>query len=411
MKLFAFASGRITEMKTQRSSAQWAIAGVIGVAFMGSGLITPLYAFYQKIFGFSEITLTFVYAAYALGNALALLFFGKLSDIFGRRPVAVASIVAGGAATLLFLFAESTASLAIARVLSGIAVGLASGTGSAWLADRGEDKRRATVLANAANAFGFALGPLLGGLLAQYTAAPLKSPFYVYLAILALVGIGAARAPETIEKKRAVNLREALRPRAGLPPEIRARFVAPAVTVFGTFSLVGFYAALIPTILHRDMHASSPIIAGAVVFLLAALAGTFTILTRGSGKRFAMLSALGLLVPAVVLVLLAQSSHSPPLLVAATIVAAGCWGLGIRGSLQVVNEIAPADRRAEVTSLYYLIGFIGNSIPVIGVGLISAVASPIVASATFGCTIAAFALVAVIIEVRAKSASDTAMAA
>ncbi|MBV8373288.1 MAG: MFS transporter, partial [Candidatus Eremiobacteraeota bacterium] len=156
-----------------KRGAPWIVASVIGVAFMGSGLLTPLYPFYQKAFGFSEVTLTFVYAAYALGNALALLLFGRISDMFGRRPVALATVAVGIISMLLFLFAQSTAWLVIGRILSGIAVGLASGTGAAWLADDAEDKARASVIANVANGFGFALGPLLGGLLAQYGAAPL----------------------------------------------------------------------------------------------------------------------------------------------------------------------------------------------------------------------------------------------
>ena len=41
------------------------VAGLeIAVMFMGSTLLTPLYGIYRAEFGFSEITLTLVYAAY-----------------------------------------------------------------------------------------------------------------------------------------------------------------------------------------------------------------------------------------------------------------------------------------------------------------------------------------------------------
>jgi hypothetical protein len=83
----------------------------------------------------------------------------------------------------------------------------------------------------------------------------------------------------------------------------------------------------------------------------------------------------------------------------ATVIGAACWGLGIRGSLQVVNEIAPAEQRAQVASTYYIAGFAGNSIPVIGVGLLTAITTPITASLTFACTIATFALGAVAADV------------
>src|SRR5579884_1573860 len=167
-----------------RAPAGGIAATLIGVAFMGSGLITPLYVLYEKAFGFSEVTTTLVYAAYVVGNLAALLFFGKLSDDIGRRRVGAASIAVGCASMLLFLFARDTTWLFVARVLSGIAVGLASGTGTAWLADLLDDKARATALATAANAFGFAAGPLAAGFLAQYTGSPLHFPFYVYLPLV-----------------------------------------------------------------------------------------------------------------------------------------------------------------------------------------------------------------------------------
>src|ERR1700744_627816 len=133
---------------------EWVIAAVIGSAFMGSSLITPLYASYQKEFGFSEITLTLIYAAYVLGNLGALLFLGKLSDRIGRRPVALGAVAAGCCSMLFFLFAHGTIWLALGRILSGIAVGMATGTSAAWLSDISDDKQHATIVTNAANAFG-----------------------------------------------------------------------------------------------------------------------------------------------------------------------------------------------------------------------------------------------------------------
>jgi hypothetical protein len=64
--------------------------------------------------------------------------------------------------------------------------------------------------------------------------------------------------------------------------------------------------------------------------------------------------------------------------------------------LQVVNEIAPAQQRAEVISSYLLCCYVGNALPVVGVGVISKLATPVIASSTFAITIAAFAVAALI---------------
>ncbi len=60
----------------------------------------------------------------------------------------------------------------------------------------------------------------------------------------------------------------------------------------------------------------------------------------------------------------------------------------------MVNQIAPDDRRAEVVSSFYIMCFVGNSMPVIGVGVLSTLSDPFTASVAFACTVAALALAA-----------------
>jgi MFS family permease len=66
-----------------------AVAGKLGVMFVGATLPTPLYPLYREAFGFSAVTLTLIYATYDLGNLAALLFFGPLSDQIGRRATSL----------------------------------------------------------------------------------------------------------------------------------------------------------------------------------------------------------------------------------------------------------------------------------------------------------------------------------
>ena len=70
-------------------------AAMIGVLFAGSTVFTPLYVIYKQQFGFSQISLTLIYAVYVLGNFAALLLFGRLSDEIGRRKIAVTAICGG----------------------------------------------------------------------------------------------------------------------------------------------------------------------------------------------------------------------------------------------------------------------------------------------------------------------------
>src|SRR3954467_750148 len=83
------------------------VAGVIGLALFASGTPSPLYATYRELWGFSPVVLTLVYATYAFGVLAALIFAGRISDQWGRRPVLLVSLGTLLVTTVLFMVAGS----------------------------------------------------------------------------------------------------------------------------------------------------------------------------------------------------------------------------------------------------------------------------------------------------------------
>lgn len=363
--------------------------------FVGATLPTPLYPLYRQRFGFGEVTLTLVYSIYVLGNLCALFFFARLSDQIGRRATAWPAVIIGAASATAFGLASGTAWLFVARALSGFATGLASSTLTAWIAELqpGGRSRAGAVTATVANFLGLAIGPLIGSLLAQWSVQPLRLPFLVYLAMLAVMGIALSHVPETVEQRTRRFSDLSLRPRFGVPRNQIAAFVSPAVTAFVTFALIGFYAALIPSLLADALKDPRPLVAGAVLFLLFAVAAIAVVATRAMASRTAMLASLALFSPAVALLILAEHTHRLSLLLAASAMAGIAASLGYRGSLAVVNRIAPEERRGEVVSTYLIVMFCGNSLPVIGIGLLSARTGPSAAHAAFASLIALLAII------------------
>jgi MFS family permease len=372
------------------------VASMIGALFAGSTVPTPLYVIYKQQFGFSQISLTLIYAAYVVGNLAALLLFGRLSDQIGRRRSGVIAMAIAIISALIFLFAQGIVSLYAGRILSGLAIGIGAGTGTAWLAEliAEENKSRATVIATSANFVGLGIGALMSGVLADWISSPLRLPFIVYLAVLVPMSALVWFSHETVSDPVQTIERISLRPQLSVPAEIRAQFVAPAVTGFGAMALVGFYAALAPSLLAEHLHETSHAAAGAVFLELAAVVAASIVATQSLSSRAAMLWALGLMLPSVALLVSAQIVASMAIMIVATAACGIAAGLGYRGSLQVVNQIAPEHRRAEVVSSYFVCGFSGNALPVIGVGVISTLASSTAASLVFAVTISLFALVA-----------------
>lgn len=146
----------------------------------------PLYGLYQEKFGFSELTVTVVYAVYAFGVMGVLLLAGNASDTVGRRPVLLWGLGFAAASAVCFLAATGLGWLYVGRLLSGLSAGLFTGAATAYVMELAPPggAARATFVATAANMGGLGCGPLLAGLLAQYAPgrctcrSPSTSPWW-----------------------------------------------------------------------------------------------------------------------------------------------------------------------------------------------------------------------------------------
>ena len=386
---------------THNRLALTAVASQLGIMFIGAILPTPLYPLYRQAFGFSGVTLTLIYATYVLGNLTALLFFGRLADQIGRRSASLPAVAVGIASTIVFAAAQGTAWLFVARGLSGFSTGLAAGAATAWIAELyvGNDKGRAARLASGANFFGCAAGPLMGGLFAQFAVAPLRLSYLAYLVLLFAAAAAILLPQETVMQRKPIGEID-LHPRIGIPSTIRLQFISPAVTGFATFSLIGFYAALIPSLLRETLHQTSPLVAGGIVCELFLVAAVAILISGKLASQTATLAALLLLPPSVWILVGAEIGHSLTLLIFAAALGGLAGGLGYRGSLEVINRIAPADRRSEVVSSYMIALFAGNSVPVIGIGFLSAATTALTAHVTFAAVLTVLAAIAMLTGIK-----------
>lgn len=156
---------------------------------MGIGLIVPVMPdLIQEIQGSDLgtaalwggiLSTTFAVMQFLFGPVI-----GGLSDRFGRRPVLLISLVVMALDYLVMAVAGSIALLMLGRIVGGITAATQS-TANAYMADisRPEDRAANFGLVGAAFGLGFVLGPLLGGLLAEFGT---RAPFYAAAALAAL---------------------------------------------------------------------------------------------------------------------------------------------------------------------------------------------------------------------------------
>ena len=356
---------------------------------------TPLWSLYSQRDRFSSLTVTIVFAVYALAVALSLFLAGHLSDWLGRRRVLVPALMLEMLAGIVFMAWPSLAGLLLARALSGLGIGAVSATAMAWLAELGGvDSRRAQVVAIGANLGGLGLGGLVSGVLAQWSSSALLIPFAVFTAALALALLALLAAPETRERR---SPRPRYRPqRVSVPSGSRGRFFAAALGAAIAFAIFGLLTSLAPSFLAGTLHEPSRALAGAVSFAAFATAALAQTVAASRSTQTLLAAAVPALLAGLALLTIAVWLPSPSLamfLAGDVVVGAGC-GLMFKGAIATVAEISPAEHRAEALAGVFLAAYLGLAGPVIGLGALTQIASTRVSLLVFAALLALGVLVA-----------------
>jgi MFS family permease len=128
---------------------------------------------------------------------------------------------------------------------------------------------------------------------------------------------------------------------------------------------------LTPTLLQGLLHVRSHTIEGAVVFLIFGVATVTQLLLSRFGSRQVVMAGRGLFLAALALIVAALSQAGMALFLAGTVVGGIAVGAVFLGSLATANSLAPAERRGQTVSTYFVLCYAGLTIPVVGVGVAS----------------------------------------
>ena len=153
------------------------VAVFINIA--GFSLILPLLPFYGQVFTARPFAIALLFAAYSFGNVFGEIFWGRRSDLWGRRRVLVVTTALAGLSYFAFAWAPSLWAAIAIRVVSGFFSGTLS-VAQGFIADVSPPERRAKTMGyfGAAFSLGFAFGPVLGGVFAgeDVAAASFRLP-------------------------------------------------------------------------------------------------------------------------------------------------------------------------------------------------------------------------------------------
>jgi DHA1 family tetracycline resistance protein-like MFS transporter len=167
------------------------------IDIIGLGIVIPVLPFYVQSYSGSPLTVTALFAVYALCSFFSAPYLGALSDRYGRRPALIASIASTAAGWFIFAAAPSLPFLYLGRIVDGLAAGNLPIAQSA-LVDLARDDRERTAnlgLIGAVFGIGFIIGPFIGGALGNISHS---LPFW-FVGVLASVNVVLAYffLPET----------------------------------------------------------------------------------------------------------------------------------------------------------------------------------------------------------------------
>jgi MFS family permease len=385
--------------RRRHTAGFWLVAFAYLATMAFSTAPTPLYPLYQQQLGFSTLTITVVFAVYAIGVLTSLFFAGHLSDRVGRRPAMLAALLIQLGAAALFLLEPALPVLLAARFLSGLGVGMLTATATASLQELhrasrpGASSQRFEIVSTAANIGGLGVGPLLSGALAEQVGWALFTPYLVLGLTLVAAAAAVGLVPETV----AGGVRRPYRPQGvRVPSGDRSGYATALAGGFVAFAVFGVFSSLAPGFLATALDVPSPAVAGLITFAVyggAAVAQTLTAglrpaRRRGAGVAAQLLGLAGLTA--------GMHAASLPLFVLGGVLSGIGSGLLFKAAVGAVAESAEPAKRGEALAGLFLVAYLGLALPVVGVGL-----ATVVTTGTVAMTWLAVALVVVLLAMTA----------
>jgi MFS family permease len=357
---------------------RWSGAGLAACAVgWGTNQFTPLLLLYRARLGLSAPVVEAMFALYAIGLVPGLLVGGSLSDRIGRRPMVlfalVTSMIGSG---VLIAGTRGAGWLFAGRLIVGLGSGSAFSAGTAWIkelssppyenAPPGAGARRAS----GAMTLGFALGPLVAGVLAQWAPLPTTLPYLPQLALAGVAVAVAVRTPETV-RGDAGGQRKLLRIGGVGQPRFLRVVLPVAPWVFGSVAVAFVY---VPGLVAGRAHGIAIAFAAAVA--LAAAAGGVAVqplarrLAGSENPRRPRLLVSGLAL--VIIGLLAEAGITaagglgpwqPVLALAASAELGMGYGITLVFGLTEAGRLARPEDLAGLTGVFQVACYVGFAAP------------------------------------------------
>ncbi|WP_084125202.1 hypothetical protein [Demequina sp. NBRC 110054] len=308
-----------------------------------SAFPSPFYADIAAASAWGLWTSAVLFAAHGVAVIVAMTWLrraGMARRVPSRSLVVVALLVdaVGGVLLALGMSAAGVGLLLAGRVVTGLALGLATPLLTETLARHA----RGTAWATAATLGGVGMGALAAAMLVA-TGVAVPAVFAAGASVLALVALAVALSPTMVP---------AIVPTTAAPPSASARdraLAAAVVLVFVANGLLGLFTSLVPAVVVAAIGGGS-LLAGAVVAATMIGAGAARLAMDASRPRVVASVAVGSLGAGCFLFTAGVAAHQGPAVILGSVILGASCGLGYDAGLRMAIG-SKVDALARVAAL------------------------------------------------------------
>ncbi|MHB0775615.1 MFS transporter [Halomonas sp. WWR20] len=338
-------------------------------------LQAPLYDALAARAGLGVGATTVAFACYVAGILPVLLGLSGIADRAGRRPLILTALCLCLLATSLTILAPGLVTLGIARFLLGVGTALTSAVAPTYMRElyKGNDSRVPAAWVTASTSLGFGLGAAVTSLFVLHAPSLTPPSLWLYLgagslALLLVLGLqdNAPRQQDTAMLRL---------------PAYPAGTVVFGLSMLLAWATVGLVIAILPSALAQHGLAAW---SGFATFGVCSCGVLFQPLARKLSPYAS--TQLGLAILPLAYALIAWGALEGVLtavLLGTVAASSACYGFVYLGGLSGVLEIAgPNEMRTSAG--FFLMAYIGFSLPVIVTGVLIDLLGHAVALTSFG---------------------------
>ena len=365
-------------MQSRLSPYAWVCFSMC-VGVMGTALASPLYPLYQQAWGLQPSHITQIFVTYMLGALISLLFLGRLTNRFGFLKVLRMGLIIMTVGVMGSAMAWNAISLGVCRFIIGLASGLittSASVGMTQLNNKG-DLQRAAATTSLTIAFGFGLGPVVGGLMAQWVPHPLVTSYLPpivlsFLGIYALfqIQLPATSEPFTSDAPR-LSLKDVL-PSISQPRKpFLYHYALGCMAAFSAFGMFSLFAAMAPSFMAKMVPWHGPAVSGLSIGIILFLSAGIQLIARPYATKSVAIIGFFALTATNALLIFNTFASSTALFVLCVMSMACGHALCNLAGMSIVNKVSKPANRTGLLSTYLVIGYVGTIVPILGMGWLS----------------------------------------